>query len=115
MKLIENNILPPKGFKALTLGPFIFVKKGTALNKKDLNHEAIHWEQYKELLIAGFLILYVLEYIVRFCIPWLITEEGRRYSDRVYHSLSFEKEAYLHAEDMAYLKKRKHFNWIRLL
>lgn len=29
MKVIENNILPPKGYKAITIGPFIFIKRGT--------------------------------------------------------------------------------------
>jgi len=116
MKIIENNILPPKGFKALTIGPFIFVKKGTKLSKKDLNHEAIHWEQYKELLIIGFLVLYALEYIVRFLFPCFITNTtGRRYSDRVYYSLSFEKEAYMYEDNYSYIENRKHFNWLKML
>ena len=65
MKIIENNILPPKGYKAITLLNMIFVRKGTELNEVDINHEAIHWEQEKELLIVGFYLLYVIEFIVR--------------------------------------------------
>lgn len=33
-----------KGYKAITLYPFIFVKKGAKFSDVDLNHENIHGE-----------------------------------------------------------------------
>ncbi len=47
MKIIENNILPPKGFKAITFLNIIFVRKGCVMSDADINHENIHWEQEK--------------------------------------------------------------------
>lgn len=115
MKIIENNILPPRGYKAITLGPLIFVRKGTVLSGRDVNHETIHWEQYKETFIIGFLLVYVIEFILKFISPSLTIEErkdGRSYWNRVYHSLSMEREAYMHQYNPNYIKSRKHFAWI---
>ena len=66
MKVIENKIIPPKGYKAITIGPYIFIKPGTKLSEKDYNHEAIHWEQYKETLVIGLFLIYVIEFIYKF-------------------------------------------------
>jgi hypothetical protein len=42
MKIIYNKIIPFKGFRAITLWPFIFVRKDCEFNKIHLNHEKIH-------------------------------------------------------------------------
>lgn len=118
MKIIENTILPPKGYKAITLGPFIFIRKGTVLSKRDINHEAIHWQQYKETLIVGFLIFYVLEFIMKFISPSLTVAEerpNRSYWNRVYHSLSFEEEAYANQDNPDYLRTRQPYSWIKYI
>lgn len=115
MKVIENNILPPVGYKALTIGPFIFVRKGTVLSGQDVNHEAIHWEQYKETLIIGFFLIYALEFICKFISPSLTVnfkKPGRNYWNRVYHSLSMEREAYSHQDEPNYIGMRKHYAWL---
>lgn len=108
MKIIENSILPPKGYKAITLGPFIFIKRGTKLSETDCNHEAIHWEQYKETLVIGFFLIYVLEFIYKFLFIY------RGEWKKTYRNLSMEKEAYMNQGDLDYVKSRKHFNWIKL-
>lgn len=54
MKIIYAKHFPPKGYKAITLGPVIIVRKPHRLDMTDYNHECIHWEQYKELLIIFF-------------------------------------------------------------
>ena len=115
MKIIENNILPPTGYKAITLGPLIFVRKGTVLSDRDVNHEAIHWEQYKETFIIGFFLAYVIEFILKFILRSFTIElktDGRSYWNRVYHSLSMEREAYAHQDNPNYIRSRKHFAWI---
>lgn len=41
MKVITNTIIPPKGYKAITILNMVFVRKGCTMSKKDLNHECI--------------------------------------------------------------------------
>ena len=42
MKIIINNILPPKGFNCINLSGILFYRR--ILNKKDVNHETQHTE-----------------------------------------------------------------------
>jgi|UniRef100_UPI003FF0BDCC hypothetical protein len=105
MKVITNTIIPPKGYKAITILNMVFVRKGCTMSKKDLNHECIHWEQEKELLIVGFYLLYVLEFLFR-----LIKKRCWR---EAYRSISFERECYENEMDMNYTRRRKHFQWMR--
>jgi hypothetical protein len=44
MIIVKNNIIPFKGYKAITLWPFIFVRKECSFDEIDLNHELIHGE-----------------------------------------------------------------------
>ncbi len=107
MKIIENNILPPKGFKAITFLNIIFVRKGCVMSDADINHENIHWEQEKELLIVGFYLLYALEFFIRLLIV--------RNWHKAYRSISFEREAYANQGAWFYLDVRKHYSWIHFL
>lgn len=116
MKIIENNVIPPRGFKAITLGSFIFVRKGTILSEQDINHEAIHWEQYKETFVIGFFFIYLFEFILKFISPSLTVDQkrfGRSYWKRVYRSLSMEREAYNNQDNSNYIKSRQHYAWIK--
>ncbi len=122
MKIIENNILPPKGYKAITLLNMIFVRKGTELNEVDINHEAIHYEQEKELLIVGFYILYVLMFVFRLA-QYAIT--GYRLElhgfDKLslwktaYRRIPFEREAYCNQSLGDYIESRQHYCWTKYL
>ena len=107
MKIIENNILPPRGYKAITILNMIFVRKGVRLSDADIRHENIHWAQEKELFVAGFYLLYVLEFLVR-----LLLIRNRH---KAYRSISFEQEAYNNQYNMSYLAERKHYRWIKYL
>ena len=104
MKIVHNNIIPFKGYKAINLFGVVFVRKGTTLNKIDVRHEAIHTAQYKELLYIGFLPLYVLMFI------W----ELIKFRDwhKAYEEVPFEREAYKYEGVVDYLKNRKRYNWI---
>ena len=51
MKIVENPILPLGGYKAFVFLKWIFVHHGVKMSDTDVNHEAIHWEQQKELLM----------------------------------------------------------------
>ena len=88
MKVIYNKIIPFKGYKAITIWPFIFARK--KLSEIDINHEKIHLAQQLELLIIPFYIIYFIEWIFK-----------------RYRNISFEKEAYANQEDMNYLEWRR--------
>lgn len=96
MKIIYNKIIPFKGYKAITIWPFIFARD--PLNEIDKNHEEIHGKQQLELLIIFFYMIYVIEWFFK-----------------GYENISLEKEAYNNENNLDYLKSRKHFAWIKLM
>lgn len=105
MKVVENNIIPFKGYLAINLFGVLFVRKESWAKKTEsqkevtYNHEAIHTEQMKELWYIFFYLIYFFEWFVRLFIN----------GSKAYDNISFEKEAYAHQNDMNYLKTRKHF------
>ena len=111
MKIIYNKIIPFKGFLAINLFGFLFARK--KLTEVDINHEKIHTEQMKELLYVPFYILYILEYIIRWCIPFF--KMSLPDSHKIYRSISFEQEAYKYEMNLEYLKNRKRYNWIKYI
>lgn len=102
MKVIYNRLLPPKGFKAINLFGVVLVRKGCRMTAADLNHEAIHTAQMRELLYVPFYLLYVLEWL------WLLPRYPKRHE--AYRNISFEREAYAHQAEPDYLKARPKFN-----
>lgn len=105
MKVIYNDLIPFKGFKAINLFGILFVRNGSTISDVDLNHESIHTKQMKEMLYVPFYICYVLEWVTRF-----ISCGNSRLA---YRRISFEIEAYLNQYDENYLKNRKHFAWFK--
>ena len=86
--------------RAITLYPFVFVKKSKDLeNQVMLNHEKIHLRQQRELLILPFYAQYLWEY----------TRHRLRGMSQyqAYRQISFEREAFANERDMEYLNKRK--------
>lgn len=98
MKIVRNSIIPFKGYKAITIWPFIFVREECSFDEVDLNHENIHGKQQLELLIIFFYLIYLVE--------WIIKE---------YRNISFEREAYSNEENLDYLKTRKHYAWLKMM
>lgn len=108
MKIIYNSIIPFKGFIAMNLFGFLFVRKElkSRMNETVIQHEQIHTEQMKELLYLPFYIIYLFE--------WLFLLFKYFDNKKAYRNVSFEKEAYTYEEDLGYLKRRKHFaQWRR--
>lgn len=106
MIIIINHYLVPKGYSGITLFPFIFVTdKKTLKNPYFLNHERIHLQQQKELLILPFYIWYAIDFIVKLFKykKWEIA----------YKNIIFEREAYNNETNLNYLKERKLFNFLR--
>ncbi|HRB70762.1 MAG TPA: hypothetical protein PK776_02840 [Flavobacterium sp.] len=108
MIVLVLKYLTPKGFRGITIFPFVFVAR-----KKDkndavfLNHEKIHIRQQLELLIVPFFIGYGIEFLIR----W------RQYGNRhtAYRNISFEREAYANEANPDYLSKRPFWHFINYL
>lgn len=85
---IKNKLIPFKGFKAMTIWPFLFYKG--EMTVIELNHEAIHAAQQKEMFLLGFY---------------------AKYLTYKYDNNPFEKEAYVNENNLVYLKTRKRNAW----
>lgn len=90
---------------AITLFPFIISRN--EMSDTTLNHEKIHIEQQKELLVVFFYILYVAY--------WLKGKMSGMTNDEAYMNIPFEKEAYRKMYDIEYLKKRERYAWKKYL
>lgn len=99
MFLIVVKYLIPKGYRGLTVFPFVFVKYGVDKeNAIFINHEKIHLRQQLELLILPFFVWYLLEYFVRLF--------QYKNTNLAYRNISFEREAYANESNFEYLKSR---------
>jgi hypothetical protein len=125
----------PKSVIAISLYPFgVYVRDD--LYAYTVNHEKIHWEQQKEMVLMGYILMAILigvisafELSLWFClivaslpltlfylwywVEWIV--RLFRYGKWAYNHISFEQEAYLkqHLDD--YLKYRKPFAWVKYL
>jgi len=98
------SYLAPISIGAITVGPLVFSRGEMSDELK--NHEAIHWQQYIETGILGFIVLYYSFYFWNYI----------KYRDgqKAYYMIPFEREAYDHDEDLEYLDSRKRYSWLRL-
>jgi len=100
MLFISGKYILAKGFRGLALFPFIFIKRDSLRQDKVfVNHERIHLQQQKELLLLPFLLWYSLEYLIR-----LLHYRNRR---EAYLNISFEREAYLNEKNLNYLSNQR--------
>lgn len=101
-----NRFILAKGYNAVAIYPFIFLKSKKLKNDIVLiNHERIHLRQQKELLLVFFFLWYGLEFL------WLYLKF--RNFPTAYRQISFEKEAYKYEKDLDYLKSRPWFNFFK--
>lgn len=108
MIVLVNKFLLAKGFKGVSLWPFIILKDKHFKNDPVLlNHEKIHLRQQAELLLVGFYLWYSIEYIVRII----------QYKDRymAYRNISFEREAYRNELNMNYTRSRSLWSFLNYL
>ena len=95
-----------KNYVGLSLWPFIILKNIDLKHDHVLiNHEKIHLQQQKELLILPFYIFYFVEWILK-SIHYLDFYEG-------YQNISFEREAYANEKDLSYLEGRPFFGFLK--
>lgn len=112
MIIVRNDILPFKGYQAVTIWPFVFVRDAAARRAKAdgrweklLNHEKIHGRQQVELLVIPFYLIYL--------VLWLFWSVRMRSWRKGYKMNPLEREAYAHESDLAYLKTRRLWAWVR--
>jgi hypothetical protein len=106
MFLIVSKYLIPKGYRGLTLFPFVIVR--TVSDGKEpvvMNHEKIHIRQQLELLVLPFFIWYGLDYLYKLM--------RYRNTDKAYRNIIFEREAYANEKDLHYLKSRPLWNFLK--
>lgn len=105
MKIVQNKwinkFIPLPGFRCVNLFGVLFVRGEKELNEVTINHESIHSAQWKELWYMGFLLWYVIEWLIRFISCWNTHD--------AYRNISLEKEAYANDHNLDYLQTRKRF------
>lgn len=101
MKIIRNNIIPFRGFRAINLFGILFVRGGADMDDTLINHERIHSVQMREMGYVLFYVWYFIEWLVRLALP-----------GDAYRSISFEREAYTNQKDRSYLEWREPFAWV---
>jgi hypothetical protein len=99
--VIESNWILDKlswffNIYAITLFPFIITRDKS--NKIVMNHEKIHIMQQLELLVVGFWVIYIGNYLYNLF----------KYRDVMdaYNEIIFEREAYEYEKDLNYLDNR---------
>lgn len=99
-------VVPFLNANGMALFPFILVKeRGMQRDEVLINHEKIHLLQQAELLVLPFYVFYLINYLLN------LFKYKRHYA--AYLNIAFEREAYANETDMAYLNKRKYYNWLR--
>lgn len=107
MKIIYNNILPPKRFSAINIFGVILARHGTNISDRTIRHESIHTKQMKGMLYVFFYLWYGIE--------WLFRLIQYRDAMRAYYNISFEREAYANHNDVEYLNKMCNYSWIKYM
>lgn len=125
MKVIYNKFIPFKGFYAITIIKWIFVREeykyldGLSVYNKMINHESIHEQQILDFTPKAFpswlrytigsicfYLLYGLEWLFKL-IPRLIKNKS------AYRSLCAEQEAFKNEADPSYINKREKLVWLK--
>ena len=125
MKVIYNKFIPFKGFYAITIIKWIFVREeykyldGLSIYNKMINHESIHEQQILDFTPKAFpswlrytigsicfYLLYGLEWLFKL-IPCLIKNKS------AYRSLCAEQEAFKNEVDSNYINKREKLAWLK--
>jgi hypothetical protein len=108
MFVIVAKYLIPKGFRGLTIFPFVFLKYTfDSENKVLVNHEKIHIRQQLELLVLPFFLWYLMEYAIR-----LLQYKN---ANLAYRNISFEREAYANEQHFDYLKNRSFLSFLNYI
>lgn len=129
MKIIRNKIVPFGDFDVMNILGLLFVREEVVLDAEILNHEAIHTDQQREILLLSLaaatalsniyatwwwmLLAFVMPfalYSIAWIIELLLPPYGTAYKDS-----PFEREAYANQLNPNYLATRQLFAWWRYI
>ena len=109
-KFVHCKNFPPKGYKAITLFPFVFYR-GTYPTEITIRHETCHFYQAIGLGVVLFYILYGVFYVVNLI--------RHRNHNKAYMEIPFEVSAYNVEMDAIEHKdtsiKVMMYNWIKCI
>lgn len=139
--IVARLFLWRKNYRTAMFFGFICTKRKATepLTIEDVNHEAIHAEQYTEITATAVLVavvlsiafgwavwpflaaimLYYIIYFVEAGISWCHNffahrkKDAGAAADQAYYNSMFEMEAYAHEDDIDYIPVRKSFHWLR--
>lgn len=107
----ENSKVPiwlskitPIEINAITL--FCFVFSRGELSERTKRHETIHFQQFLETAVIGFLVIYYADYLFRLI--------KHRDGKTAYRMICFEQEAHDNDDYINYLDTRKRYAWTGL-
>lgn len=107
---IENSRIPvwlskvaPIEINAITL--FCFVLSRGEISERTRRHETIHFQQYLEMFIIGFLLIYFFDFL------YLALIRKKGFSRDSYLAIRFEQEAHENDDFINYLDNRKRYAW----
>lgn len=105
MKVIENPLIPFKGYLAINLFGVVFTRNKAKFlsNPKNYRHEYTHTLQYKELGYVGFLPVYLWF--------WFIGLIKYKSFKKAYRLNPLEQEAYDNEDIEYYNECREEFAW----
>lgn len=129
MIIISNKWIPVKGFSAMTIWPFMFLREDVLISEKLIRHEKIHGRQQREVMLLSFIIITIavllgcsawwyvavpLVFYAWYGIEWSIRKlAGDSFA---YEHICFECEAYEKEDALLYLEDRpffEHVNYIK--
>lgn len=132
-RLVFNKIIPFEGYDAITIFPWIFVRKDVSKwTLTDERHEKIHLQQQLETLLASLAITAILS-VTGIISPWWILVSPLVYyafygldflvrwfmygfsHKEAYRNIAAEQEAYIMQSNPDYLKDRKLFAHFKYL
>lgn len=114
MKIIWNNFIPFRGFRAVNLFGVLFARCNAVISETTLRHERIHTMQMREMLYVPFYLWYGVEYVIRL-VGWSFGKKPCGPNGRPYDRMGFEREAYGNEHDADYPKTRKRFSWLKYI
>ena len=132
MKIVKCSWFPFAGYKAITIWPFIIVRRSMAwsFTEYDYNHECIHGRQQVEMMLFGSVLsiglfaigcgwwsllalpFFFWWYGIEFLVRWFCYGFNWK---KAYRNVAFEKEAYANQMYLDYLKERKLMAWIEYM
>lgn len=103
MKVIYNNIIPFKGYKAINLLGLVFVRKGAKFTEVSFKANG------RDVMDIFLPFWYGIEYLIILCFA-----KWNKQNER-YHDVSFEEEAHNNDSNLDYLSTRKHYAWFKYI